>query len=303
MRMPGIRGESKWRFKTSGTGGVGWWLIAAEGGLLRLKDPHNNFVDFYFGGLGAGWSSAKIPPFLAKFLPKIVTTIVNGYISKIKLPPIRDKSPSGTIAPTLFFSEGWVYIMDTFKGDELSPSDIAGACMFVDVGAGLVAGHSGCVFLLGMNPLLLAAALAAPNAIQSYLIVKALETATCIIPMHGNSLGIIGISAAVYAGYFGQEKVVNGYIRNLKAWLGKPNRILPPTPAPRKMIPDKIPAHPPVNKRPAHVHTHKHQTRKEVIPIQRKKCFPDWQEMERFPGIYWYFDGEHTHYTDAPTCY
>ena len=301
--MIGIRGKSKWGFKTSGTGGVGWWFIAGEGGLLRLTNPHEIDVDFYFGGLGAGWSFVKIPPFIAKFLPKLIVTIVNGYIAKIKLPPIRGKSPSGTIAPTFFRSRGLVYIMDSFKGDELSASDMAGACMFVDVGVGLVASHSGCVFLLGMNPLLLAAALAAPTIIQSLLMTKALETATCIIPMRGNSLGIIGFSAAVYVGYLEQEKVVSGYYQDLKAWMGKTNRILPPTPAPRKMIPDKIPAHPPINKRPAHVHTQKHQIRNQVIPIQRRKHFPDWQPLEGFPGWYWYFDGEKPHFTDAPTCY
>lgn len=299
------RKESTWKFETAGSGGLGWGPASAEGGLIRLKDSRKNLVDFYFGALGVGWSH-KLG------IPKKL----------IKLPKFRNKEVTGTIAPTFFKTAGVVYILNTFKGDELSPSDIAGACMYVEGAGGLYVGYSGAAMLLGMNPLLLAAALAVPPTmldLKYRILIKAYKTATCVLLMHGLTSGLIaGAGANVYVGYLGQEKAVNEIFRKLREWLRK----LKPKPVPRITTPqmavfgnyhsstssrpvirEYVPAGRPQVSSPPPAHAHTQKARKQVIPVKQKKCFPDWQPLEGFPGWYWYFDGENPHFTDSPTCY
>jgi hypothetical protein len=297
-----IKKESTWKFETAGSGGLGWGPASAEGGLIRLKDSHDKVVDFYFGALGVGWShKCGIP---------------------IKLPKIRGKEVTGTIAPTFFKTFGVVYILETFKGDELSPSDIAGACMYVEGAGGLVAGYSGTAMLLGMNPLLLAAALAVPPTmldIKYRLLKQAYQTATCVLRMRGYTSGVIvGVGANVYVGYLGQEKTANEVFRKLREWLRKlEQKPAPPITSPQKaafgnyyssrqtslrpVIRQYVPAarpqvstHPSARARTQKAHRH-------MIPVKQQKCFPDWQPLDGFPGWYWYFDGETPHFTDSPT--
>jgi hypothetical protein len=304
-----IKKESTWEFKTAGSGGLGWGPVAGEGGLIRVKDPHKNLVDFYFGGLGVGWSH-KLG------IPK----------NLIKLPKIRGKEVTGTIVPTFYKNWGYIYILNTFKGDELSPSDIAGACMYVEGAGGLYVGYSGTAMLLGMNPLLLAAALAVPPTmfdLKYHLLKQAYKTATCVLLMHGFTSGAMaGAGVNVYVGYLGQEKAANEVFRKLREWL----RMLEPKPAPpstsppifgnyyssrqtnlRPVIREYVPAGRPQvsSPPPTHAHTRTHantqKAHRHMIPVKQKKCFPDWQPLEGFPGWYWYFDGETPHFTDSPT--
>ena len=143
-----IKKESAWTFETSATGGVGVEFVAVEGGAIYLRDPKNNPATLRFGAAGAGISwGLKLPK-----------------IGKINLPKVRGKSVGGVAAPAAFPNIGKLYILDTFRGDELSRRDITGVCAFVEVYAGAVVGGSAAAIVFGMNPLWLAGLSLAPLA-------------------------------------------------------------------------------------------------------------------------------------------
>ena len=177
--MFGIKKESAWTFETSATGGVGVEFVAVEGGAIYLRDPRNNPVTLRFGAVGAGLSwGLKLPK-----------------IGKINLPKARGKSVGGVLAPAAFPNAGKLYILDAFRGDELSRRDITGACAFVEVYAGAIAGGAAAAIVFGMNPLWLAGLAVGPLA---FAITEAqlLASATGLLLTAGLNAGLVAGAGA-----------------------------------------------------------------------------------------------------------
>ena len=112
--------KSKWVFDTSATYEFGLGLLSTSGGKMVLNDPQGHSHNFRYSGFGLGASSA---------------------ISKIKLPPlpVLNRIVSVTGSTENFHSRGWLYMTDSFSGDELARSDIQGGAIYLDCGAGLLA--------------------------------------------------------------------------------------------------------------------------------------------------------------------
>ena len=188
--MVNILRNSKWKYNTSGSGGVGVEFVLAEAGKIILTDPSGTDVTFKYGAAGGG--------------------IAFGY----KLPKIGKLSVGAGIAPTALPSTGKVCILDTFKGRELTRDDITGVCMFVQVGGGLAVGGSAYAMLLGMDPMHLAAVVASTGAgvmvpgagtlLMGYAETKLLETATSMLFMAGMNVSYqAGVGAgALISGLF-----------------------------------------------------------------------------------------------------
>ena len=185
MRTIFLKGESAWKFVTSSTGGVGVEFVGAEGGKLFFTDPQNKDVSFIYGAAGVGLSACLK-------LPKI------GKI-EVKL---KGKSIGAAIAPAAFPNGGKLYITDTFKGNELSQSDIRGVCIFLEVGGGILAGVSGTAMLVGIDPIWLAGigpAMAGGPLTMVMLDYELIRAAKGLLVMGGLN---VGLNAGVAAGAF-----------------------------------------------------------------------------------------------------
>lgn len=138
---------SKWKFNTSATGSAGYGIISVSGGLIRLEKPGNSddTVDFNYRGIGGGVSYGL-------------------------------KMPQGTFAPTDFISVGAVFRMPRCKGLELEENDFLGPCMYVDLGAGFIAGGGATLMFLGL-----------PSSAPPTLAMIPIISKACI-PMAGYSL-------------------------------------------------------------------------------------------------------------------
>jgi hypothetical protein len=183
--MLGISRQSKWTFITAGNAGINIDIFAVSGGQIVLSDPKNKVVRFNYGGAGAGIG-------LGFKLPKV---------GKIEFrPKPLGKAISGAVGPESFPNHGIVYITEFFKGAELAQSDISGACMFIDGGAGLVAGYSTTIMLLGIDPTVLVANLALP--LLDIVAVRARPNAVLLI--RGPNVGLqFGAGVAGFLGYVG----------------------------------------------------------------------------------------------------
>lgn len=122
---------SEWSFKTSSTGSVGLGVISASGGMVRLKSPQGELVDFKYIGVGAG-ASAGLK------LPKGINEYIKNYM------------PQGSFAPTDFDSYGLVIKLAGCEGSELRKEDFLGPCAFVDAGGGFIAGAGATLLLVGL---------------------------------------------------------------------------------------------------------------------------------------------------------
>ena len=143
--------RSEWSFITSGTGGVGLSVVAVSGGTVVLSDPREREQRFRYGAAGVGWS------FGIRKIPTI------GRLDTRRIDPrgLSDRF-SGNVAPPAFWNHGAVWLLNGSNGNELTADDFAGACVAYDAGTGLIAGYSGAVMLVGINPVALAAAVAGP---------------------------------------------------------------------------------------------------------------------------------------------
>lgn len=166
-----VRGPSKWKFITSSTGGVGIEFVAAEGGMIYFKDPQGRDASFRYGAAGVGLSAGLK-------LPKI------GQIQ------IKGKDIGAAIAPASFPNAGELFVLDSFSGKELTYNDITGACIFVEIGGGILAGVSATAMLVGMDPVWLAG-FAIPFApIMIAFDERLLQSAVGLLVMGGTNLGI-----------------------------------------------------------------------------------------------------------------
>jgi len=188
-----VKKESKWDFKTNAAGGVGAGLVVGSGGLIVLTTPDNTLASFYYGGIGVGLS-------------------IGGKTPKLpKLPKIDLKGRSGTGSTTDFTSHGAVYIMEGCKKDELDPTDFEDPCVYLDVGAGVIAGYSGTAMLAGISPIALLKAGVTGNGVPDvWAIADAMSTAQALILMRGWNGGLqIGGGASVSIGYLHLSKVTD----------------------------------------------------------------------------------------------
>ncbi|RKR36705.1 hypothetical protein [Paraburkholderia sp. BL17N1] len=172
--------KSGWSFNTSATGGLGIELLSISGGKIILDDPQKQSHDFSYFGFGIGYSRG---------------------LPKIKLPPIPilNREMSGTGSTKDFTSDGVLYMTSYFHRQELSTSDIKGATIYFDGGAGLLAGYGESIMLLGINTELIAPWLVNPG-IFANMAKKALDCAPAVLLLAGEAEGLIaggGLSAMI----------------------------------------------------------------------------------------------------------
>lgn len=176
--------SSGWSYETGATGGVGIAFVSLSGGAIYLVDPAGRQVTFHDGGLGAGFSGGfKLPK-----------------LGRVPQPRIRQTAVSAAGSLKSFTSGGLVFKSTRFGSRELTRSDIQGAVLFLELGAGVIGGGSVNVMLFGMNSLLLAAGLT--STAMSSLTTQAIEGASGLLVMGGLNVGIqAGWSAAGLVGY------------------------------------------------------------------------------------------------------
>lgn len=146
-----VRKTSSWTFETSGTGGVGVEFVAASGGVVVLDDPSGKTRHFRYGAAGGGlsWGIRKLPK---------IGPINPGRLDSRGL----SNHYSGNLAPEAFWNHGSVYVMDSFKGNDLTREDFRGVCLVFDAGGGLILGYSGALMLCGIDTIALASMVAMP---------------------------------------------------------------------------------------------------------------------------------------------
>lgn len=182
---------SQWTYETGATGGISVEFVVASGGTIVLHDPARKEEDFWYGGLGVGIGiGLKLPKIK---LPKMT-------IPEIKIPKVAGREVGGAGSAKSFPSSGAVYMTSSFEKQELTRSDIQGATLYVDAGAGLIVGHAGSAMLLGMNSALLAMGLS--NPAMSFLMIEAIQHAPAVLLMHGWTGGLqAGGGVGLLAGY------------------------------------------------------------------------------------------------------
>ncbi len=145
--------ESRWRYVTASGGGVTVAFLAGSGGSITLLSPEGENVSFRYGGVGGGIG-------LGMRLPRFGKVNLN----------VKGKSVGGAGALEALPSTGTVLVADGLVGRDLSRGDFTGPCMYVELGAGVIAGGSGTAILFGLDPKLLAAvALASASPLTAAL--------------------------------------------------------------------------------------------------------------------------------------
>ncbi|VWB54665.1 hypothetical protein BLA23254_02500 [Burkholderia lata] len=182
--------RSQWEYQTGSTFGASIEFVMGSGGEILLKNPSGQFQRFWYGGLGVGFGvGVKIP--------------------KVRLPKfaIKGKSISGSGSAEAFPSIGWIYMTSAFSGTELDRSDLQGGAVYLDGSAELIlAGGSGSVMLLGINPALLSLAIS-QLTINPMLFEWVIQRAKALLIMMGVNAGLnpggkgFGGGAGILAGY------------------------------------------------------------------------------------------------------
>jgi outer membrane protein OmpA-like peptidoglycan-associated protein len=128
-----VKKPSAWTYHTSAGAGAGMGFAATEEGSIYLKSPQGQVVTYHYSADGLGASvGLKIPG--------------GGKLE------IRGKGLTGTLATEANLSGGVIYILETFKGDELSSRDFLGNCFFIELAAGFGFGANAVAMIMGMPP-------------------------------------------------------------------------------------------------------------------------------------------------------
>ena len=181
--------ESRWRYVTASGGGVTVAFLAGSGGSITLLSPEGENVSFRYGGVGGGIG-------LGMRLPRFGKVNLN----------VKGKSVGGAGALEALPSTGTVLVADGLVGRDLSRGDFTGPCMYVELGAGVIAGGSGTAILFGLDPKLLAAvALASASpltaALGASMSRQLLQSSRGALLMAGVNVGAqLGGGAAAYLG-------------------------------------------------------------------------------------------------------
>lgn len=183
--------RSKWRYQTGSSGGANFEFVIATGGEIILIDPAGQSTDFYYGGVGGGLgmgfhlSKIKIPKF---------------KLPDIKAPRIAGHKIGAARSLESFDSAGVVFMTAAFHGAELSRSDLQGAIVCIDAGAGLAYGKAGTAMLLGINSAKLAMGLS--NSAQYWMALEAIAEAPAVLLAGGTTVGLIaGGGLGMWVGY------------------------------------------------------------------------------------------------------
>lgn len=183
--------ESKWLYQTASGGGLTVALVAGSGGSIILRSPQGKDVSYRYGGLGVGAGfGARLPRF-----------------DKVNI-QVKGKSVGGAGAAEAFPSTGKVFVSDALRSSDLTEDDITGPCMYTEVGAGLVVGGSATALLFGLDPKLLAMAVALNSSPVTSIIASSrvneqlMRSAKGALVMAGMNAGVqAGGGAAIYMGY------------------------------------------------------------------------------------------------------
>lgn len=117
-----IKKQSGWKFNTSVSGGASVEVVVAlgaGGGAIVLQSPQDTATTFYYASLGVGV----------------------GVGGKLGISSSSEEN----------WSAGRLYILQTFHGDELQASDIAGVCSSIEVSADIMVGGSASALMLGYS--------------------------------------------------------------------------------------------------------------------------------------------------------
>lgn len=183
--------ESKWLYQTASGGGLTVALVAGSGGSIILRSPQGKDVSYRYGGLGVGAGfGARLPRF-----------------GKVNI-QVKGKSVGGAGAAEAFPSTGKVFVSDALRSSDLTEDDITGPCMYTEVGAGLVVGGSATALLFGLDPKLLAMAVALNSSPVTSIIASSrvneqlMRSAKGALVMAGMNAGVqAGGGAVIYMGY------------------------------------------------------------------------------------------------------
>ncbi|MGC5703620.1 hypothetical protein J4P02_25830 [Pseudomonas sp. NFXW11] len=183
--------ESRWQYQTASGGGMTVALVAGSGGSIILRSPQGQDVSYRYGGLGVGVGfGARLPRF-----------------GKVNF-QIKGKSVAAAGAAEAFPSTGKVFVSDALVNRDLSSDDITGPCMYTEVAAGLVVGGSATALLFGLDPKLLALAVALNSNPATSLIAsstvnqKLVQSAKGAVVMAGMNAGVqAGGGVGIFMGY------------------------------------------------------------------------------------------------------
>ncbi|MBC2656091.1 hypothetical protein H7A76_11645 [Pseudomonas sp. MSSRFD41] len=182
--------ESRWQYQTASGGGLTVALLAGSGASLVLRSPQGEDVHYHYGGLGVGVGfGARLPRF-----------------GKVNI-RIKGKTVGGAGAAEAFPSTGKVFVSDALASRDLTSDDITGPCLYTEVGAGLGVGGSATALLFGLDPKLLALAVAVNSTAASMFAAttvnrQLLQSAKGAVVMAGMNAGLqAGGGAAIYMGY------------------------------------------------------------------------------------------------------
>ncbi|WNW12583.1 hypothetical protein RRX38_16010 [Pseudomonas sp. DTU_2021_1001937_2_SI_NGA_ILE_001] len=178
MHIPLPVSPSDWRYKTASSGGLTVVFVAAGGGVLTLTDPQGVDQQFRYGTVGGGLGfGARLPRF-----------------GKVNL-HVRGKSVGAAGASEDFPSVGQVLVASSIAQRGLTREDFQGACVFIEGGVGLIGGASGSAMLFGLDPRLLAMAIATLTPAGSILLphdstIRLLKSAKGVIVAAGLNMGV-----------------------------------------------------------------------------------------------------------------
>jgi hypothetical protein len=183
--------RSNWSYRTGATGGVSVEFVVASGGTLVLDDPEKQERDFHYGGIGVGLGVGFRVPKIK--LPKL-------SVPELRIPKIAGHEVGGAGSLKSFDSDGLIYMTPSFRGTELTASDIQGGTVYVDGGIGLIYGKGASAMLLGINSAMLALGLSNPGFV--WLAEEAIAHAPAILLMGGTTVGLqAGLAAGILVGY------------------------------------------------------------------------------------------------------
>jgi outer membrane protein OmpA-like peptidoglycan-associated protein len=126
------RQVSGWTYDTSNSSGMSVAVVATENGKIILKSPSGQRYAFDYTAVGAGASMGfKLPG-----------------IGKLSL----DGKLSANFALQANTSGGQVYILESFKGQELAAGDITGFCLLLELSVAMVRGITGAAMICHLSP-------------------------------------------------------------------------------------------------------------------------------------------------------